>query len=128
MGPKSKAKYVMSYPSICLMGPVHFAVESTACAPAFWAISHSHCSASPELYAQRRTCSRSDRWQQSSVMSDTTASTPAGSVWSRMMESQVLPCEMAVASFCSSATFAPASKADSAAGTPAAPAPTTTTS
>ena len=53
---------------------------------------------------------------------------PAGSEFSRSMPVPELPCDTALASFCRHATLAPASRADSAAGTPAAPAPITTTS
>ena len=54
--------------------------------------------------------------------------TPCSSLWSSSTPEHVPPCAMGFDSFCSTATVAPSSNADSAAGTPPVPAPTTTTS
>ena len=54
--------------------------------------------------------------------------TPWSSLLSRMMPVDDPPWETAASSFCRQATVAPSSSAESAAGTPPVPAPTTTTS
>ena len=90
--------------------------------------SMTHFTASPEFWAHSSTSARFARCWLSAISCETRFATSAGSLVARSMPLPELPWLMAWFSFCRSATLAPASSAESAAGTPEAPAPTTTTS
>ena len=90
--------------------------------------SMTHFTASPEFMAHSSTRSRFGRCWLSSMSWLTRFWTSAGSLVVRSMPEPEFPWETAIHFFLSSATDAPATRAERAAGTPAAPAPTTTTS